>query len=409
MGLGLGKFFRGAQDTVGTLQDSIAKRKERERQALIDAEQAKSTELAQQVAGQTITKNEAQIKADEIERQREAEAVGKLGEYSQFAGTKRLADVNMLPTTEEKQSEFSTSGLSAMQDVGAVEKLGKTLFAESSAEKKGAGGMGLGGWQLRSKEWDAISQLPESEEKEAAKLSYLYKWSPSSGYNASPESIEQAGKRSAETSFAGATAKIGAETAAGGGVNPVKTERASGLRKEYADLPETKSIKTLYTNHSKANNAYKAYKEGKSSPYEVDQSLGYFASKALDPNSVVMPGEFDRFAKGLGVTEGASALATKLISGGLKLTDAQRDAMLNIVNNAFESAKEAGKQQHDYYAELAKNSGVDAENVVGSTKYIYEGKNKTEEKSFESVEDAEKANLPKGTTIIINGRKAVVE
>ena len=334
-----------------------------------------------------LTQTEAEnrrLMQDEADRKAAMDAIAK---WKDFAATKSLNDINMLPTSQAKLQKADELGLTASPYAKDFsERLEKRVIEESKLQKSDTGG--FGGWQLRIKEWDDINNMPNGEEKQNAKNSFLYKWAPGTAYAASPESIEQAFKRARAISFAGTTAKIGAETAAGGGVNPIINERATKMREEFTTLPEIKTVKNLYQNYDRSNNVYRKYMAGKATPYEVDQSLGYFTSKALDPNSVVMPTEFDRFAKGLGIAEGAMAMAQKLIDGGLKLTDAQRSAMLNIINNSFDSAQYAAKKQYDYYGKLATKRGVDIDDVVGSAGYIFENVESKQETISEKDREA---------------------
>jgi hypothetical protein len=222
---------------------------------------------------------------------------------------------------------------------------------------------GRSGWKQKQDEWADIQAMPDGEEKNSALDDWYMKWATSTALSMTPDYIESKRKTAGATAAGSAEGRAVGETGTG--------ERATDYRKEFNDLPEVKSVKTLYSNSKKANDAYNAYKQGKMSAYGVDQSLGYFASKALDPNSVVMPGDFDRFARGLGLAEGASALATQLINGGLKLTDAQRDEMIGIVNNAMSGAKEAAKGQYEYYKGIASKRGMDPSEVVGGVDYIF--------------------------------------
>jgi hypothetical protein len=91
-----------------------------------------------------------------------------------------------------------------------------------------------------------------------------------------------------------------------------------------------KDVKIINSNFKKASDVMTSYKQGKAKPYEVDQSLAFFANKALDPGSVVMPGEFERFAKGLGYQK-YPAFVDAFLHGGLQLTDEQRQGMFNML------------------------------------------------------------------------------
>jgi hypothetical protein len=276
-----------------------------------------------------------------------------------------LSSTNDINTALQKRLAGDVKIQSAQKDLDWKDRL-------NQAKAEGVNGGGLSGWRVRGKDWNIVEALPDGPEKEKAYLSYMNKWAPSSGFGASDLGIQAAGKRSAASGYGGAAGRIGAETDAGGGVNPVTTDRTSKLRDEFTNLPEIKSLKGLYQNAKKANDAYASYKAGKASPYEVDQSLGYFASKALDPNSVVMPGEFDRFAKGLGIAGGVQALSSMLINGGLKLTDEQRAAMVNIANRGIMAGAEAAKGQYDYYNSLANEYKISPKGVTGGVDYLFQ-------------------------------------
>jgi hypothetical protein len=157
-----------------------------------------------------------------------------------------------------------------------------------------------------------------------------------------------------------------------GGTSTLTAGMASGLRTEFQAHPEIKALKTATTAAISAEDVWNKYKAGQATRYEVDQTLGYFIAKALDPSSVVMPGEFDRAAKGLSGVENAQALATKLINGGLNLTDTQRQGMLNIVKRSVKTAKQQTKPLYDNYRRMAKKRKVDPEDVTGAYDYLFE-------------------------------------
>jgi hypothetical protein len=159
-----------------------------------------------------------------------------------------------------------------------------------------------------------------------------------------------------------------------GAQSPDSFKNVMAARKEFNDLSEIKTLKTVMPNYQKAEEVFTRYRAGKASPYEVDQALGYFASKALDPNSVVMPGEFDRFAKGIGITGGVEALVKQAAGGGLKLTDSQRQDMFNIVKGSIGVAKNNAKEQYGYYKGLADEYGVDGNKIVGGASYLFDEK-----------------------------------
>lgn len=89
--------------------------------------------------------------------------------------------------------------------------------------KPKAGAQGTSGWASRSAEWDAISAMPDGEEKELAKQSYLWKWTPGTGYQASPQAVEQGASKAAAAASASTKARIGAEA----GLADVSAETAA--------------------------------------------------------------------------------------------------------------------------------------------------------------------------------------
>jgi hypothetical protein len=255
---------------------------------------------------------------------------------------------------------------------------GINALVEQHDKKISGSGSGLSGWKEKIKERDAITSgispytgapIKTEDELNTAWDMWEKTWATTPALAITPKYIEGAAKRAGATGYSGRRGSIGAEQDVGG-VNPVIADRTSKMRDEFINLPEVKTAKTISQNYKKAKQAYADYKAGKTSAYNVDQSLGYFASKALDPNSVVMPGEFDRFAKGLGVAEGAEAMVKKLISGGLKLTDAQREAMMQIVENASSQAINAAKEQYTEYNRLSKQYNLAPDDVTGSLRYI---------------------------------------
>lgn len=156
--------------------------------------------------------------------------------------------------------------------------------------------------------------------------------------------------------------------------DPESFKNVMALRKEFDTSPEIKTLQVSAPNYNKAVSTFERYKKHEATPYEIDQALGYFASKALDPNSVVMPGEFDRFARGIGVSGGVEAFAKQALSGGLKLTDAQRQSMMNIVENGYMRAKESANEKYSFYNNVAKKYGIDPQDVTGGADYLFRTK-----------------------------------
>lgn len=113
---------------------------------------------------------------------------------------------------DQGQNELVADNINLRSNIGDTEGVLKAIDGYVKNETKPQGGGGMNGWMERSKDWDAISQMPDGEEKEKAKVAYLYKWSPSTGYSASPEGIKQAANKA-----------VAVETA----TSPIKTQTAA--------------------------------------------------------------------------------------------------------------------------------------------------------------------------------------
>jgi hypothetical protein len=291
-----------------------------------------------------------------------------------------LSKPNDVEEYRKSLDEFAPFGDLGKTYLGGKKDLAEIQNKEELAKSRGEGGGLFSGWRERSKQWDTIGQMdPGSPEREAAEKDYYAKWATSGYFGTTPLALETTGKKAAISGKAGQIGKAAGEQAAiSGGQGTAAYEASGTLRKEFQALPEIKDLKVINANRAKANDTWKAYKGGNASPYEVDQSLAFFANKALDPGSVVMPGEFERFAKGLGYKK-LEAFVQAFVSGGLKLTDREREGMLNIVNRSFEQIKGIAKPQYEEYVELSKRRGVDPQDVVGGIDYIFNPKNASRE------------------------------
>jgi hypothetical protein len=94
--------------------------------------------------------------------------------------------------------------------LGALERGAERQSNEDIAAKRGATAGGLNGWRQRSDDWDKISAIPAGPDKDQAIQDYLYKWAPSVGYGASPESINQAERKA--VAVGNATLPVKAQT-----------------------------------------------------------------------------------------------------------------------------------------------------------------------------------------------------
>jgi hypothetical protein len=226
-------------------------------------------------------------------------------------------------------------------------------------------------WEAMGAEWEDIQKLPKgSKEREDAITAYEMKWAPSAGLDMTPEGQNANALNAFLKGKASEKGKQAGQADPLGGANPIVVKSEDDLRKDFESTKEVASLRDLYTAKNSANDVWAKYKKGEAKPYEVDQSLGFFASKGLDPNSIVMPGEFDRFGKGLGYESGVAFLQS-FAKGGLRLTDTQREGMLNIINRSYSAAKTKGKNQYDNYNRIAKERNLNTKNVTGGVDYLF--------------------------------------
>jgi hypothetical protein len=137
------------------------------------------------------------------------------------------------------------------------------------------------------------------------------------------------------------------------------TTRASdetGLRKEFADLPEVKKYK----------NAIPAYqsivKAAKINNPQADINLIYGLAKLYDPDSVVREGEYDTIANSQSIPEWLKGQAQRLAGGG-RLTEETKSQIIQqagIRVSAYESEVSGAQASYD---KIARGRGLDPSNV----------------------------------------------
>lgn len=154
-----------------------------------------------------------------------------------------------------------------------------------------------------------------------------------------------------------------------------------------------------------------------------DLALIFNYMKVLDPGSVVRESEFRTAAQakawlgraeesGITVPNAVRSAIQRAISGELLLPE-QRADFVNQSKNIFDQSLVQQEQVNKRFEGIATRNGLDVQSIVLPLELVEsELVKKSQEdagKSFKSVKEAEAANLPKGTEIVINGRRAVVE
>lgn len=184
------------------------------------------------------------------------------------------------------------------------------------------------------------------------------------------------------------------------GLDPEKIATIEGtLRKEFIGLNK---------NFYDVRDAYSRITTTAQNPSPAgDLALIFNYMKMLDPGSTVREGEFAN-------AQNAGSVSNKIIGtynrvlNGERLADGQRKDFLNQAQRMYSTALETYKKTAANYMGLAVQYGGQPSRVVTDMTADVEPNQGTPQ-NFTSVQEAEAANLPKGTVITINGKKAVVE
>ena len=120
--------------------------------------------------------------------------------------------------------------------------------------------------------------------------------------------------------------------------------------------------------------------------------------KTLDPTSVVREGEQATASNARGVPEAIRNAYNQFLRG-VKLTPPQRKDFMKTAVDIFRTEENAFSKASSRIRTIADNQNLDIINIFGDLPTHF----------FTSVSEANAANLPPGTIIMINGRKAVVE
>lgn len=130
-----------------------------------------------------------------------------------------------------------------------------------------------------------------------------------------------------------------------------------------------------------------------------DLALIFNYMKILDPGSVVREGEFATAQNAAGVPDRLRAQYNKVINGERLAPETRKD-FLDRGIKLYEGQEQLHSQRTDSFRKTAQKSGIDPEQVIIDL---------PRPRIFKNLQDAEKANLPKGTVIAVNGRPAVIE
>lgn len=198
------------------------------------------------------------------------------------------------------------------------------------------------------------------------------------------------------------------------------TSTAKRLEKEFKN---TKALRGEFTkatsNFASINDSFGRISVSAKDPSAAgDLSLIFNYMKMLDPESVVRESEFATAAATASLMERAKGVYTKM-TGGRRLSDAQRKDFVDRSKLLFKEADRIHGGRRKQFEGLAKRAGLDPANVVFQRNFAQDPEGLqtpqtlqgqgTEQNPMQITSESEADNLPAGTVVIINGRKAIVE
>lgn len=176
---------------------------------------------------------------------------------------------------------------------------------------------------------------------------------------------------------------------------------ATKLRQEFINRNEVKDYVTVSTNvRAMEGLLQKALTDKTKDNYvAVDQGLITMYNKLTDPQSVVRESEYARTPENLPVVNRITGAIDKLKKGGAGLTNDDRKA---LVEGAKIILKERGAQYNtalNEYTDLATQYELDPSMVTRGMKPH------EEMRTFNTPEEADASGLPKGTVVMVGGRR----
>jgi len=136
------------------------------------------------------------------------------------------------------------------------------------------------------------------------------------------------------------------------------------MRKEFLSLPEVKEFPVVEKQLGRVQAAFDEVKRGAPNKIAVDQTLVTAFNKMMDESSVVRESEYARTASDAPWFNKIRGKFEKFSAGGAGLTDEDRTALYDMIQNFGRVAKEGYESQVDFYSELAGRYGFQPRNVV---------------------------------------------
>jgi hypothetical protein len=190
------------------------------------------------------------------------------------------------------------------------------------------------------------------------------------------------------------------------------------IRDEFINRPEVKDYVEVKSQLGAMDKAYNSWKSGnQKSANSVDQVLINTFGRMTDPGATVREAEYARTPEGMALMNRFDAAWSKLSAGGI-LNDVERESLVKAAKLVADARGNTFNDTLQSYEDLSEMYGLDKKLVIrGMKKHESPFNVKKEvtvkvggkEQSFDTLEEAEKAKLPKGRKIYIGGRPAITE
>jgi hypothetical protein len=153
------------------------------------------------------------------------------------------------------------------------------------------------------------------------------------------------------------------------GTKGASVDQIFKIRKQVLANPIVKDFLLIDSQSKRLDTAVKDIqdqkKEGRTPNFiAVDQALITILNKMLDPTSVVRESEYARTPSDQAALSRVKGSFKKLVTGGAKLEDADRDAVLRMARNFAKIAKERLSPEVDSIKNIAKKHNIDPDDII---------------------------------------------
>jgi hypothetical protein len=147
-----------------------------------------------------------------------------------------------------------------------------------------------------------------------------------------------------------------------------RLQLASGLRKEFDAAQTKKNFEIIQRQERGMQHALTMSKRPGASRVASDQALAVQFQKMLDPSSVVRESEYARTPEGVAMLSRLEGELQKLRQGGLAMTDADRESMVEMAQTLLLESKRSMNEHIGRYTELADLYGINKKLIFGNIK-----------------------------------------